>query len=226
MDDAMAAAGVRRSWVPLDRIKHLLLRLRYASVVRASRSVEGWLSDREAIALYRLARAIPRRDAVVVELGSWVGKSSVVLALGLRGKSGATLYCVDPFNADGDAESRADYAARAPTGSLQDAFLRNIERHRVADIVRVLPGYSHAYAATFDRPADLLFVDANHDYDAVRRDLTEWGRHVRAGGVLALHDVADYCDGPRRAAAELLAAAPEWRQVAQIDTLLVIQRGG
>lgn len=52
-----------------------------------SRQIQGWLTDGEADQLFKLARDFtPQTDPVVVELGSWKGKSSVLLAAGLLRK--------------------------------------------------------------------------------------------------------------------------------------------
>jgi predicted O-methyltransferase YrrM len=38
-------------------------------------------------------------------------------------------------------------------------------------------------------PLDLLFIDGDHSYDGVRADFERYGRLVRPGGLIALHDV-------------------------------------
>jgi hypothetical protein len=68
------------------------------------------LTDGEANSLFEIARCrAPQQDPVVVELGSWQGKSSVLLAAGLLGKSNARLFCVDPFGPDENPEYEAKY---------------------------------------------------------------------------------------------------------------------
>ncbi len=40
-------------------------------------------------------------------------------------------------------------------------------------------------------PLDFLFIDGDHSYDGVRADFERYGRLVRPGGLIALHDVND-----------------------------------
>ena len=62
-----------------------------------SRQIQRWLTDGEGDQLFKLARDFtPHADPVVAELGSWKGKSSVMLKAGLIGKQNPNLFCVDP----------------------------------------------------------------------------------------------------------------------------------
>ena len=90
---------------------------------------------------------------MVVEIGSWQGKSSVVLGTGLKSKEGATLYCVDPFDASGDGSSEEDYQQRRGEleGFLRERFLSNLQQTGVREMVKVLQGYSHKVVEGFDR---------------------------------------------------------------------------
>ncbi len=40
-----------------------------------------------------------------------------------------------------------------------------------------------------NKPIDLLFIDADHSYDAVKKDFEIWGKLVRPGGWIAFHDI-------------------------------------
>src|SRR5262245_32451438 len=82
---------------------------------RLSRPVDGWLTRSEEEALFRMARAVPR-DQCIVELGSWFGRSAILLGGGSIRGNGAKVYAVDLFTATGFAkevlERRAGDAAR------------------------------------------------------------------------------------------------------------------
>lgn len=57
-----------------------------------------------------------------------------------------------------------------------------------------------------DRSCAFVFIDANHDYDYIRRDVIAWLPKVVPGGTLAGHDYSAEFDGVRRAVNELLGA--------------------
>ena len=100
--------------------------------ISAYDEIPGWLSENEAIGLYELAMRLPDAHSVVVEIGSWLGKSSLVIAKGLKKNRRGVLYCIDPFNADGDAPSTELYsnAAARQQLPLQEQFVYNMKRHK------------------------------------------------------------------------------------------------
>ena len=51
--------------------------------------VPGWLTDEEGEALYDLAKRCEGRG-VIVEIGSWKGKSTICLGIGSRAAAAAT----------------------------------------------------------------------------------------------------------------------------------------
>jgi predicted O-methyltransferase YrrM len=201
------------------------LRITYSESGRAiylSRGIEGWLSDPEADALYKLARYhSPSANPVVVEIGSWKGKSSSVLAAGLLNKSNPSLFCIDPFGEDENPDYQERYYDPLSNQTNQqpiDQFRTNMGRCGVGDIVRAIKGYSFDSIQTWERPIDVLFIDANHEYESVLRDFILWSPFVRPGGIVALHDAGDVWPGPTRVASEHLVL-PYYKGSKQIDTL-------
>lgn len=208
------------------RARLLLRGLRYAPLLPFA-SIDGWLTVDEAIALYELARSLPDEHPVAVEVGSWQGRSSICLARGLRGKRQPRLCCIDPFDASGDQASAPTYGERARRrgGSLRDGFEANLRGAGVRDLVDVRQGYSHELAPHWRGPIDLLFLDGDHSYEAVLRDLDGWAGHVRPGGYLAMHDVVHPLhDGPARAVAERVRPDPQWVEARCVDSLFIVRK--
>lgn len=63
--------------------------------IKVYEDVHDWLSEEEALGLYRTAKKLPG-NAVIVKIGSRKGKSTICLGKGL---SDGIIYAVDPFNA-------------------------------------------------------------------------------------------------------------------------------
>src|SRR5581483_8853697 len=172
----------------------------------AARSIEGWLSDGEANELFRLARQFaPRQGAIIVELGSWKGKSSVMLAAGLLGKETPRLFCIDPFGRDENPEHQERYYAdllRRDPRDVKQVFRDNIAAFGLQDIVHPLKGYSFEFVTGWQERIDLLFIDANHEYEAVLRDFRQWSAFVKPGGVIVFHDANGRWPGPTRVVSE------------------------
>ena len=186
-----------------------------------SKRIEGFLSQVEGDQLYRLARDYtPTHDAIAVEIGSWKGKSSVLLAAGLTAKQNPRLFCVDPFGPSDDPEFRKLYAPilTAKPCDLEEVFRRNMAICRLDHIVRPLRGLSSERSVGWEQPIDLLFIDGNHEYEAVLEDFANWSRFVRPGGVVAFHDVGREYEGPKRVVEEHLRP-PMFGRIHRVELL-------
>ncbi len=200
--------------------------------IHGYRTIPGWLSPQEAKTLFDLARSLPNRGPIVVEIGSFQGKSSLVLAKGLKAKIGPKLFCIDPFNADGDPCSKPHYAHIASQISLplREQFIANMKRNRVYDMIELLTGYSTDFAGTFSWPISLLFIDGNHEYDAVLRDYLDWSPLLSEGGIIAMHDVwrdptSERLEGgPAMVAMGHVIGKPGWSETKLVDSLLYAKR--
>jgi MMP 1-O-methyltransferase len=141
--------------------------------------IPGWLTDEEGEALYELARSC-NGSGVIVEIGSWKGKSTVCLGLGSQAGNSVPVYAVDPH---------ADYRF--------GDFKTNVERAGLADLVRPIASLSQTAADDFDQAIELLFVDGSHEYDLVLEDFEKWVPKVVDGGWVAFHDTT-WTKGPRK----------------------------
>lgn len=173
-----------------------LLKLRYArnygwrySEIAGFKLIDGWLLDSEANKLFDIASSLPGPSPIVAELGSWVGKSSVVLSHALKGRG--KLYCIDPFNAAGEDESLDDYQARQNrySQSLRETFQGNLAKYGRPEVVEFRQAYSYEIAPTWKEPLDFIFIDASHDYDSVLQDYLQWSPLIKVGGFIAFHDI-------------------------------------
>lgn len=208
------------------RARLLLRGLRYAPLLPYA-SIDGWLTVDEAITLFELSRSLPHETPVAVEIGSWQGKSSICLARGLLGKNRPRLCCIDPFDASGDGESTAAYGERAGRleQGLRAAFEDNVRAVGVQEVVEVHQGYSHDQARRWRGTIDLLFLDGDHSYAAVKQDFEDWAPKIRPGGFLAMHDVVhEQHEGPRRVVEEFVRNDPHWVDVRTVDSMLLARK--
>ena len=149
----------------------------FAETWAAARDVEGWLTEAQARRLFGAAAAVPA-DGRIVEIGSFRGRSAIVLAGGARPL--VELVCVDPHV--GSARGPREIAARPALGEADAvAFHGNLERAGVADRVRHVRDFSSLALRAFDGPVDLLFVDGAHRFGPARADLVRWGARVPRG---------------------------------------------
>jgi MMP 1-O-methyltransferase len=101
---------------------------------------------------------------------------------------------------------------------VETVFRKNVRSCGVDAIVSPIKGYSFECCRDWTRPIDLLFIDANHEYRAVLRDFNNWVPFVKRGGVVALHDVGEVYDGPKRVVAEMMRY-PSFGPMEQVERL-------
>ncbi len=153
------------------------------------KDIPGWLSENEGRLLTNLAAGLPK-DAVIVEIGSFQGKSTVFLGLGL--KSGK-IYAIDPHKGQTHATKRGS----TPFGIVRPtyfAFLKNLRMFGVEDKVVPIQKTSKAANKNWLKKIDLLHVDGLHEYEFAKKDLQLWLPFLEDGGVVVCHDA--FCQFP------------------------------
>jgi len=190
----------------------------------AVEKVQGWLARDEAELLYNLAKGT-RIGGRVVELGSYCGRSSIVLAAAVLATAVAPVVCVDTFR--GSPEHQLGAVCFDPATLINGAidtypiFQRNLEHAGLQSLVKAMRMSTLDAALYFVDPIELLFIDADHSYQAVRADLVAWKPKVVEGGLIVLHDFGTW-SGVTRAAADLLDE--DYDFCAQAGTALALRK--
>jgi len=115
-----------------------------------------------------VAKLVPR-DGVVVEVGSYLGRSSWAWAKSVD--PSVTVYCCDPWD--------------GYRGSSRELFASHTSD--CPNIV-ALQGYSPQDFRDWDRPIDLYFEDAVHRNPVLRENLDFWTGFLKPGGIVCGHD--------------------------------------
>lgn len=151
--------------------------------------VEGFLSANESRFLALLA-AVPTTQGEILEIGSFKGRSTVILARSSELAGDAFINAVDPMN----APSETDPSLGGDTSSYPD-FKKNLERHGVTERVRHHKMLSTELAGTWDRPLRLLWIDGDHTHKGTKLDLDSFLPFLSDGAIVAMHDVLHEFEG-------------------------------
>ena len=146
--------------------------------------VDGWLSPDQAELLYRAAAAT-RPGEQVVEIGSFQGRSTIVLAAGAP--VAVPVIAVDP-HAGNDRGPQQIAGFGAAAASDHDRFITNLAAAGVANRVRLVRKFSNDAHADVSGSIAVLYIDGAHRFGPARHDIVEWGARVAPGGTMLIHD--------------------------------------
>ncbi len=175
-----------------------------------ARSISGWTTTEEALALMTAASQLPQ-DAVIVEVGSFLGQSAVALAGACRLRGSGRVHCIDPFDGSGDQFSERYYAqiAAHSTKSLRQRFDRHVAKAGLHDWVEIHQGTAEAISKQWTRPVDFLYLDGDQSPDGARRAFDGFLPFLKPGAIIGLHNSSDRAyhdghDGYRRLAVDIV----------------------
>ena len=109
-------------------LREILAVSEFLGLARRFASIEGWISDIEGYVLYRLARD-GEGEGAIVEIGSWMGKSTAWLAAGSLARKREPIHAIDTF--EGSTEHQ-DMAVLREAGTTFHRFTENLGRAGVS----------------------------------------------------------------------------------------------
>ncbi len=157
---------------------------RFEQTLRVLAGVPGWLSDDQARRLWDTAATL-EAPAQVVEIGTYRGRSAVVLARAAC--DGVRVTAIDP-HAGNDRGPQQIEGTPDEGQDDHEAFLDNLDRAGVSERVRHVRLASHDALSEVQGAIDVLYVDGAHRYGPARDDIARWGERVAPGGTLLIHD--------------------------------------
>jgi hypothetical protein len=171
---------------------------RFDATWRVVASVPGWFSQVYAAAMFVVLRDI--RPARVVEIGSYLGRSSVFFGKVVQMFDGDEVVAIDPHTGDRQQTETLGVTTMPSLGLFQS----HIQACDVEAIVHPIVSPSHDAAAGWSDPIDFLFIDGWHSYDAVLQDGRDWLPHLVEGGAVFFDDYSRH-EEVRRGVHELAA---------------------
>lgn len=157
---------------------------RYDDIAESVAAVDGWMTESQGRRLFQAAARCPPGGRIV-EIGSFRGKSTIVLAT--AAPDGVEVVAIDP-HAGNDRGPQEFEGFEAEAADDHRVFIANLAAAGVAGRVRHVRLFSDAAHAEVGDPIDVLYIDGAHRYSPARRDIAEWGRRVADGGTLLIHD--------------------------------------
>ncbi|MET8824977.1 class I SAM-dependent methyltransferase [Streptomyces sp. NPDC004610] len=205
-------------------------------ILAAFEAAKGFMPLDEGLALYAAALTAGRLGLPLLEIGTYCGRSTLLLADAARA-CGVTALTVDHHRGSEEQQPGWDYhdpGTVDPELGVMDTlpeFRRTLHRAGLEDRVIALVGRSPAIARLWSAPLGLVFVDGGHTDAHANADYEGWAPRIADGGLLVLHDVfpdpVDEFTGqaPYRVLLRALASGA-FTEVSATGSLRVLRRTG
>ena len=175
--------------------------------------VPGMLTAHEVDCLFQLGQ-VNHCEGVIVEIGSWKGKSTIALARGAAAAHREKIYAIDP------------HAVQPEEGYLEDTraeFLANLKQAGVEKQVVAMIMTSEKAAGGWNKPVRLLWIDGDHRYEPAQLDFKLWEPFVVEGGIVAMHDTIRK-KGPKRVLWENVFRSNRFQEIAIVDNITAAKK--
>ena len=174
--------------------------------IASVQQVEGHLTNREIRCLTLLA-AVPSTKGTILEIGSFKGRSTIVLAKSAALAGETKIVAVDPLTSP--SKTCPDLCGQ--TSGWCD-FQANLKNAGVTAAVEFHQEFSQDLAAQWDagRKIRFLWIDGDHTYAGAKRDLDCFRPFLANGAIVAMHDVLHSHDGPVRVFSEDILLSPHF----------------
>jgi len=165
---------------------------------------QNWFGYEE---LYKKFIDTAENGDIIVEVGVWKGKSVSYLGVeAINSGKEITIYAIDTWLGSNVPEHNNDIYVQ--NGTLYDLFLDNIKD--LKSVIKPIRATSLEAVQLFDDESlHAVFIDADHKYEEVRKDIQAWYPKVKVGGFVSGHDCSyphQPKNGVRQAVEEFMPA--------------------
>ncbi|TQR84505.1 class I SAM-dependent methyltransferase [Mycobacterium hodleri] len=202
-----------------------------ARLFELAAQVTGFMPADEGRALYDAAVTY-LGDGVGVEIGTYCGKSTVMLGAAAQ-QTGGVLYTIDHHHGSEEHQPGWEYHDTTMVDEVTGLFdtlptLRHtLDAAGLDDHVVAVVGKSSLVARSWRTPLQLLFIDGGHTDAAAQQDFDGWARWVAVGGTLVIHDVFPDPNAGGQAPYRVYRRALDtgaFREVSAIGSMRVLER--
>lgn len=146
-------------------------------VLHRAMAIHGWMSDAEL----RLLAEIASKSNLIYEIGSYMGRSTRAMGDNTKGR----IFAIDPWSG-----VNYDGTEKGVCFNVDDTVF-NIFYCNNADLIK--EGIIVPFAETWEDyipiwDADFIFIDGDHRYENVKKDISKALRYLKPNGIIAGHD--------------------------------------
>ena len=169
--------------------------------VDAAMRIQGWKTWGELAWMAKKAS----EASLVIDVGCWRGRTTKAMAAVCPGKIVAVDHASGKYSGDTGRNAILDLV---PPERIASDFMSNLSAEIGAG--NVVPVFENGICAIarvrgilFGEKADFAWIDGDHGYEDVKRDILAYREMLKPGAMLSGHDYEDSFPGVQRAVQEL-----------------------
>ena len=170
----------------------------------------AWLSEHNAVLKHDMAVICKLLSQVegnqFVDLGCFIGGFTVPMAMVAK-ERGGKVYSVDLYKSA--IPTPGNFYNEHLNYPCKEYFIENMKSVGLIDVIDLYEAHSWDVSRIFkDESVDFIWVDADHHYESVKKDIDYWYPKLKKGGIIAGHDYTE--EGVRRAVWEFFPCYTVW----------------
>lgn len=181
--------------------------------------IQGWLDEMEILFLHDIAnKAVQslKNSECLVEIGSFMGRSTIAIALACKDQNKGKLIAIDPH--------QSSFAHKRE--KIQNSFFilrKNLVKTKLDKVVTIQKKTSKdAYKELKFIHTRFIYIDGDHEFKSVFNDFNSWNSTLQNDGYLMLHDSLNIY-GPRKMLFSLLLH-PKFKYFGNVGDLACFQK--
>jgi len=202
-------------------------------ILAAFEAAKGFMPVKEGLALYEAAAEAAKLGLPLLEVGTYCGRSTILLADVAR-RAGTVTVTVDHHRGSEEQQPGWEYhdpTVVDPEVGVMDTlptYRGTLRKAGLEDHVIAVVGRWPQVARVWTGPLGFVFIDGGHTDEHATADYEGWAPKVTPGGLLVIHDVfpnpEDGGQAPYRIYLRALESG-DFQEVSVTDSLRVLRRG-
>jgi len=168
--------------------------------------IKALTSIAEKSFLYVISKNVSS-EGDILEIGSFMGSSSILLAAGNElSINRGIVWLIEPY----------------PKPN-KDQFFNVFRKRRLDKYIKLVDKTSEEARNVVDSKFRFIFIDGNHEYEYVKKDILLWQECLNEEGIIAFHDRT--WDGVSKAIDELIRKSDNFTILGNISGILYAVKG-
>ena len=128
-----------------------------------------------------------KSDYNILELGSWTGSSAILWGEECKKVGVGKILCIDSWS--NSTEYSGEMASGLKNNEIEELFKHNIRTSGLDSYVKYIRGTTDEILPKLEEKYDLIYIDACHLYNQVKKDIRNSLKLIKPGGIICGDDM-------------------------------------